>query len=546
MIEEEKLAQIITDWNLASYGNKTEVIRRWSKVYGVGYNTLYRAISQSRLKTRKHRSDKGKRTYKEIEKWTQMIWQIKYSPPSDSGIIATDQAFKLALSEGIIPPEASKIPVSTYNRIAREIGLNPGVGRFSRFQAKYPNLLHQFDASSSKFFYVDRRLPDGERILKIHRGAKYYKNKPVPIRERPWVYGLVDDYSGYHVCQYTTAEGESAVDGLLFLQYAWGKKKNSRIPFRGLPRLLYMDNGVMSKTASVKDFLKRLDIVQIPRMPYKKEAGGKIERPWRTLWKRFELTFFIRNDWETFEITLTELNRQLNNYLIEYNSWSHRYQKDISREQAWLQISLRGGVVDIPSNALNTVFRRKKHTVRGGYLTHNGINYEVPDLDNGKVWVYEGVFDDRLVVVDMKNHQKYEVKLFEPILFGQRAEEIKSEVEKLVQENQDKIFVTKPYYEKVPDTNIINLPVSGKEQKLEDPLKLPEIKGLSEEEDEEERLFLWPRERYEWLLERRSNSEVLPEEEIKFMKEFESTDLYKQLAETYRKWELFWKSRAAV
>jgi transposase InsO family protein len=547
MIQQDKLAQAITEWRQAGYGCKTDVVNRWAEVFGVDHDTLYRHIRRARPATsiRKARADRGKRMNENIEEWTRQIWRVKLRPPEDVGVLATDQAVQIAVNEGIIPEAALQTPVATYNRIARELKIKPGVKRYVRFQAKYPNLVHQFDASSSKYLYVARRLPDGERILKLHRPAQYYKNKPVPIRERPWVYGITDDYSGYHLCRYTTAEGESAADGVLFLQYAWGKKENPRIPFRGLPRMIYMDNGPLAKAAPIKDFLTRLDITIVPRQPYNKQAGGKIERPWCSLWGRFEKTFFGVDNWKDFEITLTELNRQLNNYLIEENSRPHRQQKGITREQAWLTINLRGGVVDIPPQALTTIFQRHPRTVDGGYFTFENQQYEVPGLIKGKVWVYEGVFDDRLIVEDMQTQTKYEVKLSEPLSFGQRIELVKTEAEKLAEESREQLTITDTYYSEAKETKVINMPVRGEERKLVDPLAVPPAREELTSSRPEEQLFESERERYEFLLQSKCAGDKLAEADIKFMQEFEKSELYEQLAETYQRLESFWQQRRA-
>lgn len=45
--------------------------------------------------------------------------------------------------------------------------------------------------------------------------------------------------------------------------------------------------------------------------------------------------------------------------------------------------------------------------------------YEVKGLHSAKVWVYEGVFDDRLVVVDRETGEKYEVENFTPLVHGE-------------------------------------------------------------------------------------------------------------------------------
>lgn len=550
MIAETILGQIIVEWAGASYGCKLSVVERWATVLGVGRDTVYRAISNTRQRTKSERVDKGKRMNPHIDEWVKLIWGIKLRPPAEGGVVATDQALQLALSQGIIPAEAADIPISSINRIARDLDINRTGGRFSRFQAKYANLTHQFDASSSKFLYVARRLPDGDRILKLHRPAEHYKNKPVPIRERPWIYGVTDDYSGLVCARYIPAEGENAADGMLFLEHAWGKSENNRLPFRGLPRLIYMDNGPLKKALPIQDFFKRLDVTVIPSTPYVSRARGKIERPWRTLFSRFELPFFCCDDWKKFEITLSELNRRLQYFLIESNSRPHRYRKELTREQMWREsINDRGGVVDIPPHALATIFQRSPRTVKGGYFVLETTEYEVAGLDEGRVWVYEGIFDDRLIVEDVKTHKKYEVKLFKPQLFGQRLEIVKSEAEKIVEESRN-LSITNTLYTEAGQSapaKVSKLPVRVKEEReLVDPLSVGSRQSaVGSQEDEGERLFASERERYEWLLDRREAGPPVTDDDIEFMKRFEKSTLYGELKSSYERWNKFERSRAA-
>ncbi len=540
MLEAATLAQIIIDWNQASHGCKTSVLEAWAKVLKMSTNTLWRDIRKSRRSKRKKRSDTG--SYNpEYAAWTKIIWQLKLRPPEEAGMVITEHARRAALKDGIIPPRAAAVPLGTFSRIARELKLNRGQGeRWVRFQAKYPNLLHQFDASSSKFFYIHHRMPDGERVLRLHRPAKHYKNKPVPIRERPWVYGVVDDHSGYCLSRYVAAEGESAAHGVDFLAYAWGCEKDSRLTMRGLPKLLMLDNGPLAKSTPMSEFFERLGVKKVLGKPYAKKGHGKIERPWRTLWKNFELSFFMMSDWEKFEITLTEFNRQLDNYLVEYAQRPHRYEHNISREQSWMKVIERGGVVDIPPEALLTIFRREERTAKGGYFTFANQEYEIDGMTEGKIWVYKGVFDVRLIVESQETHQKYEAKISKPLSFGERIEVIQTEAEKLLEQGGD-LLITHSIYEEATETNLVAIPVRGEEREIEDPLAVP-----APAQKQEALLFGTPRERYEWLLQKECAGDVLPADEIEFMREFETTDTFSQNAASYQRLQAFWSMRRAA
>ncbi|MBE0598974.1 MAG: transposase family protein [Desulfuromonadales bacterium] len=406
-IDPRMLDQVRRDWENALFGGKTEVIRKWAQLLGCTAQTLYQEMPTGRQR-------RGERVLPGIEEAALIVAQIKKRPPKDKGELATEDALRLALDNGEIPEEMRAIPVATFNRVMRDLGMDKRPRRVQRYQAERPNQLHHIDASSSECFYVARRLPDGDRVLKLHAGSgKGYKNKPVPTRERPWIYGLADDNSGYHLARYVAAQGESLVDNLDFLCWAWSKNEDK--PFFGLPDRIKSDHGPLMKGKAANDFLDRLQIDVAPSIPGQKEAHGKIERPWRTMWQRFELPFFAESDWKGFEISLSELNRRFRIYQEAYNAKAHRFEKKLSRLDAWRRVSLHGGAVALPENALQTIARRWERTVEAdGCLSLEGKRYEVKGLHCARVYVYAGVFDDRLVVVDQATGLKYEVEDFAP------------------------------------------------------------------------------------------------------------------------------------
>ena len=401
-------AQIKSEWQAAPVGAKSRVIARWAETLNVAYQSLYRQLEIGRKRN-------GARKIDGIEQAAEIIAQIKKRPPKDAGEIATDQAVELALENGAIPEQLAGVSIGTWNRVMRECGLARQPRRVQRYQALYPNQLHHVDASSSQFFYIHRE-EDGEYILRLHASTGTgYKNKPIPTRLRPWLYGLTDDYSGYHIARYCAAAGESLADNLQFLAWAWGANEDK--PFFGIPERIKADQGPLMKGDASREWLDRLGIDPDGSRPYEKDAHGKIERPWRTLWGRFEKAFFVESDWKRFEITLTELNRRFRIYQDEeYNQRSHRYEREITRVDAWRRINLRGGAVAIPENAIATAARRHIRTVgQDGCISLDGISYEVKGLHSAKVRVYEGVFEDRLVVEDIRTGEKYETKRFAPL-----------------------------------------------------------------------------------------------------------------------------------
>ncbi|MEN6375354.1 MAG: hypothetical protein ABFD75_11330 [Smithella sp.] len=405
------LNMVKTDLANAPSGGRTTVMQSWAKRLDVSPQSLYRVFPAGRTR-------KGERKIAGIEEAAITVAKIKARPPEHRGQITTADALRIALDNNLIPSTLSAVPSGTFDRVLREIGANKQRRRIERFQAERPNEMHHVDASSSNCFYVHHELPNGDYALRLHGGTKDYKNKPVPIRLRPWIYGLTDDYSGYHSARYVAALGESAGDNLDFLCWAW-----SQIPGKelfGLPEKIKGDHGPMMSSDGIPDWFERLGITIDPSEVLNKDAHGKIERPWRTMWQRFEIPFFAESDWKKFEISLSELNIRFARYQQEYNERAHRFEKTITRRQAWLKINQCGGAIALPENAIKTIVRRYSRKLdQAGCFSLDKEFYEVKGLHDAWVWIYLGMFDDRMVAVDQRTGEKYEVFDFRPNKLGE-------------------------------------------------------------------------------------------------------------------------------
>ncbi len=407
-INPEVMQQIKAELLTAPYGHKTETLTRWAIILQRPVPSLYRELELNA------RVRKGEPRRPELRDWAKIVAQVKKRPPEEAGEISTDQAVRIAIEAKLLPVSAMDVHVSTFDRVMRELGTTKKSIRANRIQADRPNKAHHMDASSSAFLYIARQMPDKEYILKLHRpAAGDYKNKPIPVDKlRPWYYGAIDDHSGYKLSRMTAAHGESSADSLLFLAWWWAQM--------GLCDELHVDQGMLKKCLASADFVSRLGVEMPEYMPYAKRGHGKIERPWRTTWQRFEKLFYVPDNWKQFEISMSELNCQLLNFLAEENQRAHRFEKKITREDAWRRVMLNGGIVTLPENALATVAKRAKRKVDvDGTLEYGGQIFSVKGLHDAWVYVYEGVFDDRLVVQDIVTRERFDVKTFKPLNIGE-------------------------------------------------------------------------------------------------------------------------------
>ena len=469
-IDPAVLAMLKTDLAGCPKGGRGTVVKDWAKRLNVSYQTLYRSIPATGKRVGKKRA--GVRQIEDIEQAALLVAQVKSRPPEHRGQITTKDAVEIAVANGLIP--AGMAHVATFDRVIREIGANKQRRRIERYQADGPNKMHHVDASSSNCFYVHRELPDGDYMLRIYGGTKDYKNKPVPIRLRPWIYGVVDDYSGFHVGRYVAALGESAGDNLDFLCWAWSQ--NSEKEMFGLPEKIKGDHGPMMSSDGIPEWFERLGIEIAPSEVLNKDAHGKIERPWRTMWQRFELPFFAESDWKKFEISLSELNQRFLRYQRDYNEMKHRYERTISRRQAWLKINQSGGAVALPENAIKTLVRRWSRKLgQDGCFSLDNVIYEVKGLHDAWVWVYQGMFANRMVVVDQKDGAKYEVEDFTPNALGEYSEAPESTYQQVRKAAVELTGLTNTLYteDRARAANVRQMPTRIKEvRQIEDPLSV--------------------------------------------------------------------------
>lgn len=475
---------IVTDWKTAKHGDKRRIIEKWAGMLQVVPQTIYRVLP----KNTNRRKRAATRHHTGIEDAARVVAMLKYSVPEHRGAVTTRDALENALLNGMIEKRFSAVPVGTFDRVIRELGINQQRRRIQRFQAERPNEMHHVDASSSDCFYVAEELPGGDYLLRLHKGHRDYKNKPIPVDGlRPWYYGIVDDHSGVFCARMIAARGESAADNMDFLCYAWSQQEGKDL--YGLPDKLKGDLGPMMRSPEFKEFLARLDVDIDPSQPGDKEAHGKIEVCWSKMWRSFEKAYFMASDWKSFTITMSELMERFNRWTERYNQNPHRFERKLTKKQAWERINRHGGVVLMPENALHTIVRRWSREVKqDGTFSIDGTLYEVKGLHDASVWVYQGVFDNKMVVVDRATGNKYEVDDFTPHKLGEfkaAPETGYQQTRKAAQEltGVQNLLYTPEHQEMIKTEqprNVIKIPVKTTIRELQNPLDLDTYHDINE------------------------------------------------------------------
>ncbi len=533
-----QLARAIEAWLSARHGEKNAVKAHWLPLLGISEATFHREVHRSgRQEDRKTRTDRGRRLHPEREDWVRRIIRIKNRPPQGVRGLCTEDALRWALrfgpEHGGVPEEAASMSLGYINSLARQLGLTPAAQRENRFEAERPNQVHQFDASGSEHLYPVRRLGD-EWVLKLRRVKM--KNKEQPRGLKVWGYGLTDDFSGYRLSRYTVGAGEGAEAGVRFLQWAWAVEPG-HAPFRGLPDILYMDNGPLAKAQFFRDFCGQVMVSIETHRPYRAKATGKVENNWKSMWSRFENQFFVDPGWERREISLTELNQELENFWRGWNKRKHR-RLSLSREEAWLGIMRLGGPVDIAPEAWGALFHRDERTLdNSGCFDYRGAVYQVQELHAVRVLVYQGVLEDCILVEDPRDHRRYRAEPFEPKPWGKFIGQPKSPLDRLMEEDPREILAERPALFPPGESKVIPLVRAGevRESTFEMPARPAPVSGPSLEDlaagvrvvergngdgAAEEEIYATPADRYFALRVKQLRGEDLMVEELEFMEAF--------------------------
>ncbi len=217
----------------------------------------------------------------------------------------------------------------TYNRILRKkrlsrrenkINLQP----FRRWEAEYPNQLHQIDSTVAQQFYLD---DDGS--VGYESPSQRYKNKAGNRKPRLVLIQVIDDHSRVKYARFTL--GNHYLAWMEALYNFWIKKSVNYFPAYGLCKILYSDNDSVIKSKRFTKAMEKLGVKIQTHEVGNSQAKGKVENGFRVL-QEFEKVTKIKK-WSS----LDEANEALFDFLIWYNSRPHSSTKERPFER-WLKI----------------------------------------------------------------------------------------------------------------------------------------------------------------------------------------------------------------
>jgi hypothetical protein len=377
-------------------------VKSIAELYAVSTDTVYRALRDLHKPKAAQRGDRGKPRVlpkAELEHYCELIAALKLRTTNKKGRhVSTRRAIELMEKYGLETPQGLiRVPkglltTSTVNHYLSFWKLDqPRLTRQPpavRFQAELSNACWQFDMSTSELKHVEAPL-----WIESGRGA------PTLM-----LFSIVDDRSGVGYVEYRCVYGEDAESALRFLFNAMAPKPfMPEFPFQGIPEMIYMDCGPVSKSKVFQNVMDALGVNWQTHMPAGKDgrrvtarATGKVERPFRTVKEVHETLYHFHQPQNE-----AEANLWLQHYLQDYNRKGHRSEPH-TRLEDWLANLPADGFREMCSWEQFCRFAREPERRKVGpdaRVSVDGTAYEVaPELAGETVLLLWGLFDTELYV----------------------------------------------------------------------------------------------------------------------------------------------------
>jgi hypothetical protein len=172
---------------------------------------------------------------------------------------------------------------------------------------------------------------------------------PKQLPTSPWIdpdrsgtptltlFSVADDRSDVAYQEYRCVYGEDVEVALRFLFAAMARKTGGGDPSQGIPAILYLDNGPVTKSAVFKRVMESLGVAATPHMPAGSDgrqttarAKGKVERSFRTVTDAYATLYHCHQP-----ASEEEVNHRLARFIRTCNLSEHRSERH-SRIDDWL------------------------------------------------------------------------------------------------------------------------------------------------------------------------------------------------------------------
>lgn len=410
---------------------RKQLIEETCESFGVSASTLHRLLRQHQLPYLAFRSDYNQPrclSETDMRRYCELIAALKLRTTnkkrrhlSTKACIDLLAKHGIETSEGLVKVEPGLLKLSTVSRYLKQWGYDSRTlaiePPWTPFQAVHSNECWQFDFSPS-----DMKKP--AFIGKERNGGSEYLA----------LAGVIDDRSGVCYQEYHVIKGEDVMTALLFLFNAMSPKKDKHCQFQGIPGVIYMDAGPVSKSRVFLWVMKQLGVEVRVHMPKGSDgrrttarSKGKVERSFLTIKSSLETLYHLQKP-----ETLEEANAWLHKYLQEYNAMNHRHE-DHSRMEDWLQNLPSQGFREMCSwNRFRTFAREPEHrnADSNACVGIDGIRYQLShEMAGQDITLLWGIFDNELYVEFNNEKQGPFYPEEGPIPFGKFRKHKKSSVE---------------------------------------------------------------------------------------------------------------------
>lgn len=397
---------------------RCSIVAETAQFYGVSTATIYRALhkhNKPKIVCRSDYNNPRSIPKEKMRHYCELIAALKLRTTNKKNHhLSTKECIRLLETYGIETPDGLvKVPTgllkkSTISLYLKRFGLDQSSLSIQptvvHFQAEYSNECWQFDFSPSDL----KQLPD----------AKNGDSRALMLAS------VVDDRSGVVYQEYHYVHGEDVMTALRFLFNAMAPKKYPGIPFQGIPRVIYTDNGPTAKSTVFKRVMAYLGVEVITHLPDGKDgrrktarSKGKVERPFYTVKTSLEPLYHLHPPQN-----LTEANEWLRNYLQSYNQEKHRYENH-SRLDDWKEHLPKEGFRAMCDWGRFSTLAREPETRAVGQdacVTINGVKYQLSnELAGLSVTLLWGIFDNELRIEHEGKHYGPFYPFAGPIPFGQ-------------------------------------------------------------------------------------------------------------------------------
>lgn len=410
---------------------RKELIEETCESFGISPATLRRLLRKHQLPYLAFRSDYNKPrvlTEADMRRYCELVAALKLRTTNKKGRRLSTRAciellerHGIETSEGLVKVEPGRLKLSTVSRYLtqwgydnRSLTIEPP---WTPFQATHSNECWQFDFSPSdlkKPAFAGKAIKESSAYLALA--------------------GVIDDRSGVCYQEYHVVKGEDAMTALLFLFNAMSPKQDKHCPFQGIPSVIYMDAGPVSKSRVFLRVMKQLGVEVRVHMPKGSDgrrttarSKGKVERSFLTIKSSLETLYHLQQP-----ESLEEANAWLRKYLQEYNAMDHRHEAH-SRLDDWRLNLPPQGFREMCSWERFRTFAREPEQRKAdsnACVSIDGIRYQLShEMAGQDITLLWGIFDSELYVEFNSEKQGPFYPEAGPIPFGKFRKHKKSNVE---------------------------------------------------------------------------------------------------------------------